>query len=92
MWAHQAQQRPARPQAAAAAMVARAAALDRRVGALRALCSACGGGGGSAAEGGIACTSLDCGAYFERMKARVELTAATGLAAAGLAALEETLE
>jgi len=82
----------ARPQAAAAAMVARAAALDRRVGALRALCSACGGGGGSAAEGGIACTSLDCGAYFERMKARVELTAATGLAAAGLAALEETLE
>jgi DNA polymerase zeta len=78
----------ARPQAAAAAMAARLACLDRRVAALRSLCLACGGGGGGAAAGGIACTSLDCGAYFERRKAGVELEAAAGLAAAGLAELD----
>ena len=73
------------PQAAAAAMAARLAGLDRRVGALRALCVACGGGGGWGGAGGdIACTSLDCGAYYERRKAGVERAAAAGLAETGL--------
>ena len=51
-------------------------------------CLHCGGGGGrDPGGGGIACDSLDCGVFFERVKARAEAAAARALCDAGLALL-----
>ena len=51
-------------------------------------CLHCGGGGGrDPSGGGIACDSLDCGVFFERVKARAEAAAARALCDAGLVLL-----
>ncbi len=76
------------PQAAAAVLAARAARLEAHTVVLVRACLHCGGGGGrDAGGGGIACDSLDCGVFFERVKARGEAAAARALCDAGLALL-----
>jgi hypothetical protein len=75
----------ANPQVAAVVLAARAARLERQHQQLVRLCQSCGGGGGSnMRHGGVVCTSLDCGLYYERFKVVGEMRAMGALAAAGL--------
>jgi hypothetical protein len=76
------------PQVAGAVLAARAARLERQHQQLVRLCQSCGGGGGwDAGHGGVVCTSLDCGLYYERYKVVGELRSMAALADAGLGIL-----
>lgn len=76
------------PQVAGVVLAARAARLERQHQQLVRLCQSCGGGGGwDARHGGVVCTSLDCGLYYESYKVVGELRSMAALAAAGLADL-----
>ena len=63
------------PQRAMATLVARVADLEERGARMRRVCLACGGGGGRAERGdrGVACESLDCSLYLDRVKTNQEL-------------------
>ena len=78
----------AAPQRAGAVLArARGVAASRAAALVRA-CAACGGGPDPAAPGGIACTSLDCGAYYARVAAVVAAEDAAAAAEAGFEELE----
>ncbi|KAL6779569.1 POLZ1 [Auxenochlorella protothecoides x Auxenochlorella symbiontica] len=76
------------PQLTAAVLAARLNRLERQNSHLLRLCAHC-GGGGATGEGGagndwsIACTSADCGLWYERRKAWHELQTVAGMAEAG---------
>lgn len=73
------------PQVSGAVLAARAARLERQHQQLVRLCQSCGGGGGwDVRHGGVVCTSLDCGLYYEGYKVLGELRSMAALAAAGL--------
>jgi hypothetical protein len=76
------------PQVSGVVLAARAARLERQHQQLIRLCQSCGGGGGwDARHGGVVCTSLDCGLYYERFKVLGELRSMAALAASGLGML-----
>jgi hypothetical protein len=69
----------------AVVLASRAARLERQHQQLLRLCQSCGGGGGrNVRHGGVVCTSLDCGLYYERWKVVGELRSMSALAAAGM--------
>lgn len=70
------------PQLSVSVLTARAARLQRQYTQLVRVCLSCGGGGArsSAADGAIACRSLDCGIFFDREKLGNELATAEALA------------
>jgi hypothetical protein len=78
----------ANPQLSGVVLAARAAMLERQHQQLVRLCQSCGGGGGwDARHGGVVCTSLDCGLYYEGHKVAGELRSMAALAAAGMGML-----
>ena len=78
----------AAPQASAGVLIVRRVEAERRLDALVRLCTACGGGGGTRGEaGGVACTSLDCPAFFSRAAAASAAASTAAAAAGGLADL-----
>uniref|UniRef100_A0A7I4D3U3 DNA polymerase zeta catalytic subunit n=1 Tax=Physcomitrium patens TaxID=3218 RepID=A0A7I4D3U3_PHYPA len=70
----------ANPQAAVAVLTTQTAQLEKEFKHLEAICRHCDGGDGGP-EGHIACVSLDCPIFFERIKVQKELQALSTISA-----------